>query len=341
MEKERIYRENISRVIQNKKRDAVGIVDNRSNQFNIHNNIDTFQLKTLSGLDKFTPDELNDVKERAFAECHDGRTYSSARARDTQAYDDFYTQYITGIFYGKNVDREFNDKDDLKHQVAQDYLLYKTETGQYAGLVGIHHQYDSFTYVPGTTSGPITTTNLRIYRSMPLHAFLDAQLYGHGGSLGMALKYDQSPSVLVEFDFGNTVINFAEIKGNQGSSTTDTMLGRKTENKSCLPQTGAHASLDPTNKLHESSVRNIFSVNFGNVSASSSTNTQTHSFMNANNPQMRVVFDNGINDTTVTKVERAQYEYMKENVHSYTSWILYKQFSINVRKRIEQEEQKR
>ena len=64
MEKERIYRENISRVIQNKKRDAVGIVDNRSNQFNIHNNIDTFQLKTLSGLDKFTPDELNDVKER-------------------------------------------------------------------------------------------------------------------------------------------------------------------------------------------------------------------------------------------------------------------------------------
>lgn len=31
MEKERIYRENTSRVIQNKKRDAVGIVDNRSN----------------------------------------------------------------------------------------------------------------------------------------------------------------------------------------------------------------------------------------------------------------------------------------------------------------------
>ncbi|MCR4770665.1 MAG: hypothetical protein K5874_10735 [Bacteroidaceae bacterium] len=31
MEKERIYRENISRVIQNKKRDAVGIVDNRLN----------------------------------------------------------------------------------------------------------------------------------------------------------------------------------------------------------------------------------------------------------------------------------------------------------------------
>ena len=31
MEKERIYRENISRVIQNKKRDAVGIVENRLN----------------------------------------------------------------------------------------------------------------------------------------------------------------------------------------------------------------------------------------------------------------------------------------------------------------------
>ncbi|MDR3061610.1 MAG: DUF4157 domain-containing protein [Dysgonamonadaceae bacterium] len=141
------------------------------------------------------------------------------------------------------------------HQVCQDVNLI---FGGDDDLVGTPHQFSEFKIDQekrnpghiGKKGGIVGNKDMRIYRCMPLEHWENAQLKGHGGSLGQALHYfrlDKSAgknAVLVEFKLMENQLNkmVGTILSSSEGSRSDVgknagKFGRKTENNTEFAET--------------------------------------------------------------------------------------------------------
>jgi hypothetical protein len=294
------------------KEDATNIVpENKQKLLEIIKNIyeKSFKSNDAQILKKCIIDSKNNLTELSKSAMNEGICLGKK--------SDTFKQFINELqkndceILKKYVSLNLKNHNDLMHQLAQDFSLFSLGEKE-KKMIGIHHQFNDFIYndeeIASSSKDDSVSHNqkMRVYRSMTLDDFLNVKAKGHGSCLGMALEYN---GVTVEFDFGESEIPLKKVgTQGEGTQTKENGMGRKSEGQSKLPQIN-----------HDK----IYSVDLSSAS-----------FMQKYNPKMRVVFDT-LDLEKIDVSKRVVYEYMKENVHSYSSWETYKDLSKNVTDRVE------
>ena len=288
------------------KEDATNIVpENKQKLLEIIKNIyeKSFKSNDAQILKKCIIDSKNNLTELSKSAMNEGICLGEK--------SDTFKQFINELqkndceILKKYVSLNLKNHNDLMHQLAQDFSLFSLGEKE-KKMIGIHHQFNDFIYndeeIASSSKDDSVSHNqkMRVYRTMPLDFFLNAQLKGHGSCLGMALGYN---GITVEFDFGENDIPLKKVgTQGEGTKTDDQGMGRKTEGQSILPQ---------------KDLRHIYSVNLGGSSGTGAVNK----FMWDRNPKMRVVFD----DVESTNPDKGRFEYLKNHANTYRNWVSYSQ----------------
>ena len=181
-------------------------------------------------------------------------------------------------------DMRFVNDSDFTHQVAQDlFFAYAgptdgAEEGVYSSLLTldppIRHQYDGYELDENRE-----IENFHVYRTMDEKKFNERILGGHGGPIGMALKYGTEDIVTVDFHFEGKV--GVGIPGTgEGGAANEWQFKTKSDTQMKLD------SKDEKSKNMEE--RRIFSLYFGKPTPN--TTRKTIVLMWMLNPVMRVIY---------------------------------------------------